>query len=98
MRRRILAAVARMRERQKKHVRHSVLGIAAAAAFCNADKAECFRFPNCGRNGGTVHPILDEIVCGYWKAAIVFAAMVGEFDFETRNHHVRCAGQNPVGR
>jgi hypothetical protein len=82
MRWRISATVATVRERQEELVWRSMLGVAATSAFGNSDEAERLGLPNGWRHRGTVHPVLDEVICRNWELSIVIATVVGKFDLD----------------
>jgi hypothetical protein len=85
-------------ERQKELVGLSIFRIASAALFSDADKAQCLRFADGRRYGVMVYPIFNEIFESNWQAAVVVAAMMGEFDLDPRNDSMSRQTESAVSR
>jgi hypothetical protein len=92
-----LPALAAMSERQKEFVRLSVFRVASAAALCDADKAQRFRFANGWRYGVMVDSVGTEILKSDGQAAVVVAAVMRQFDLDPRNDPMSRQTQSAVG-
>jgi hypothetical protein len=85
--RRPAVAVSMLRERRSKKTGRAILGITAATTL-NSDEAERFGFAYCRGDRAAIHAIGDEVLSRDRQPVVIVTAVMREFDFDSRYHHV----------
>jgi hypothetical protein len=65
-----------------------MLGIAAASAFRNPNKAQCLRLTDCGCYARAVHSVPDKILGRDRESSVVISAVRRKFYLDPRNDQV----------
>ena len=77
-----------------KQVWSAKLAIARAAAFGDLDKPKRLQFSNRWTYAVPMDPVLNELIERHWKATVVCAPVMTEFNFNPSKNLMRCARQN----
>jgi hypothetical protein len=81
--------------RQSKEIWLSKFSVTCATRFRDDDNSECQQLPDAGTNCVTMNAIFFKIIVSDRQTAVLFAAVVREFDFDPGENHKSCPTEDP---